>query len=282
MKTLVKNYITLTIASLLMGISVSQFIVPNGIAPGGATGLSVLINALIPVSVDIILLLINIPGIVIGLISFGWKFSIATIYCSMMMSVFIRILSIFPAVTSDPILAAVFGGVILGLGVGITFRNDAMSGGFDFIVLTIQQKWKHIRISIVFMYINIAIILTSAVVFGNFEFALYAAICNFCLTKAVDFIMYEPDVQRVLIVITSMHESLAKKLTVNQVGFTFIDGQSPYHGENIKIILCAIKKHRYPDVKAIINSVDSSAFTITMLSSDIYGENFKSYKTVEM
>ncbi len=281
LKEKLKIFSLITSGIFLMGISISLLIVPNAIAPGGTSGSAVILHALFGIPTEILVFAINLPGLILGIFKFGFKFTIATIYASIILSLFIALFDNYPPLTLNPLLASIFGGVFLGFGNGLVYKGGAMTGGLDLIVLTVQQSFKHLKVSFIFLFYNIIIVLISAIVFGNIEYSMYAAVCIVILTKCINITMYSSDVQRVIVVVSKHHKEIALQLSKQKAGVTLLNGENHYKDTPTKVILCAVRKQMYPKVKESIYKVDPAAFTITMLSSDIYGHNFKVYRALE-
>ena len=124
----------ITLACVVYGIGISLFVDPNNLAPGGFTGLSVMINRLLPLETGTIYLILNIPVILLGIWKFGWKFTISTLYAILMVSISTNVLGYAEPITKDPLLGALFGGALIGAGMGFVLRNSATTGGTDIIV----------------------------------------------------------------------------------------------------------------------------------------------------
>ena len=162
LKTHIKDYIIITIASFFYGLAISQFLDPNDIAPGGVSGLSMIINRIIDIEVGTIILMINIPILLLGLYKFGIKFLISTIYATVMGSIFTNILAAYPPITSDPLLATIGGSSIASIAIGYIFKAGATTGGTDIIVKVLRLKFPHLKTGRLFLICDLDIIYSSA------------------------------------------------------------------------------------------------------------------------
>ena len=137
----VKNYIILTIAAMIYAISISLFLDPNNIAPGGVTGIAILINRFVAIPTGTINFLLNIPIVLLGLWKFGWRFICSTMYTLAMITIFMNQIASYGAVTQDLLIAAVLGGALLGVALALVFRAGATTGGADIIIKVLRTRW---------------------------------------------------------------------------------------------------------------------------------------------
>ncbi len=169
-----KKYFTITIASFIFGAGISLFIDPNNLAPGGASGLSIILSRLIPIETGTMFLLINIPILLLGIWKFGVKFILSTLYATFMISVATNLFQLMPPLTGQPLLGAVFGGVLVAVGVGYVLRAGATTGGTDILVKCLRLKKPHLKTGTIFLAVDSIIIGVGGIVFGNVEAVLYS------------------------------------------------------------------------------------------------------------
>ena len=144
-KRRVLDYVVITFASLLYSVSVSFFLDPNSLAPGGVTGIAIILNRLTGLATGTWLLIINIPILAIGTWKFGLRFILSTMYCTAMTSLFVNLLAPIGAVTTDPFLAALVGGSLMAVGLGLVFKAGATTGGTDIIIKLLRLKFPHLK-----------------------------------------------------------------------------------------------------------------------------------------
>lgn len=271
-------YITITVAALIYGAAISLFLDPNDLAPGGVTGIAILLNRLIPIETGTLILLINIPILIFGLWKFGFRFIISTVYCTLMTSVFTNLFAIFDPVSREPLLAGLVGGGLTALALGLVFKAGSTTGGTDVIVKYLRKKIPHLRTGIIFMSMDIAIISCSVLVFGDFDKAVYAGISAIVTSFGLDFVLYGRDGAKLLYIISDHSESITKRILEElDIGVTFVQGYGAYSGKEKKVILCAIRKQLAPKAEQIVREIDSDAFMIVTSANEIYGEGYKSY-----
>ena len=271
-------YITITVAALIYGAAISLFLDPNDLAPGGVTGIAILLNRLIPIETGTLILLINIPILIFGLWKFGFRFIISTVYCTLMTSVFTNLFAMFDPVSREPLLAGLVGGGLTALALGLVFKAGSTTGGTDVIVKYLRKKIPHLRTGIIFMSMDIAIISCSVLVFGDFDKAVYAGISAIVTSFGLDFVLYGRDGAKLLYIISDHSESITKRILEElDIGVTFVQGYGAYSGKEKKVILCAIRKQLAPKAEQIVREIDSDAFMIVTSANEIYGEGYKSY-----
>ncbi len=163
----VKKYIIITVATFVYAVALSFFIDPNDMAPGGLTGVAIILSRLVPVSTGTLILLLNIPILVFGVWKFGIGLTISTIYATVSISFFTNMLSGVEAATDDILLAAVAGGIIQAIAIGVIFRAGATSGGVDIIVKALKLKLPHLKTGNLFLMIDATVVTLSGIVFRD-------------------------------------------------------------------------------------------------------------------
>lgn len=277
------KYVVITLASFIYGMAVALFLDPNDLAPGGVTGIAILVNRFVPAETGTLILLINIPILLFGLWKFGFRFIVSTIYCTCMTSVFTNLFAGFKPVSKEPLLAGLVGGGLTALSLGLIFKAGATSGGTDVIVKYLRKKMPHLRTGVIFMCTDILIISCSILVFGDFDKAVYAAISALVTSFGLDFVLYGRDGAKLLYIISDSSQQITERILKElDIGVTFVQGYGAYSGKEKKVILCAIRKQMTHKAEAIVREVDSEAFMIITSANEIYGEGYKSYFTEKL
>ena len=276
LKTHIKDYIIITIASVFYGLAISQFLDPNDIAPGGVSGLSMIINRIIDIEVGTIILMINVPILLLGLYKFGIKFIISTIYATVMGSIFTNILANYPPVTTDPLLATIGGSAIASIAIGFIFKAGATTGGTDIIVKVLRLKFPHLKTGRLFLICDMVVVLLSAFVFDNTDSALYAAIGVFLMSIVFDIVLYGADGAKLIYIISNEWQAIATRLLMElDVGVTYLEGEGAYSNEKKRVIMCVVRKQIAPQVEEVVKEEDGNAFMIVSSAAEIYGEGYK-------
>lgn len=274
----IKKYTMLTIACVIFGIGVALFVDPNDLAPGGFTGLAIMINRLIPVNTGMLYLILNIPVILLGIRKFGWKFTVSTLYSILAVSLFTDLFHLMTPVTYDPLLGAVFGGALIGVGIGLVMRNGGTTGGADIVIKCLKIRIPHMKTGTLMLMLDAVIIGMSGIVFGNFNAVLYGILSSVATSVALDFVLYGGDEARLIYIISDKAEGIAEKLLEDvDIGVTFLNGSGAYHNTEKKVIMCVVKKQLAPRVEEVVENDDQGAFMIITNASEIYGEGYKSF-----
>ena len=276
LKTHIKDYIIITIASFFYGLAISQFLDPNDIAPGGVSGLSMIINRIIDIEVGTIILMINIPILMLGLYKFGIKFLISTIYATVMGSVFTNIMAVYPPITTDPLLATIGGSAIASIAIGFIFKAGATTGGTDIIVKVLRLKFPHLKTGRLFLMCDLVVVLLSAFVFEDTDSALYAVIGVFLMSVVFDLVLYGADGAKLIYIISNDWQAIATRLLMElDVGVTYLEGEGAYSNERKRVIMCVVRKQIAPQVEEVVKEEDGNAFMIISSAAEIYGEGYK-------
>ncbi|MDN5413360.1 MAG: YitT family protein [Lactococcus raffinolactis] len=250
--------------AFLSAVSVNLFWVPGGIYANGVTGFAQLVVALsgkfhLPMlDLATLVLLINVPLLVIAWFKIDRKFTIFTIIAVFLTSVFMKVIPVM-ALTNDPVICTVFGGVIHGLGVGITLNSDFSTGGLDIIGILVRKVTTR-SIGTIFTAFNLAIEFIAGFVFG-WRYALYSAITVFINGKVVDFVNTKERKVQLLIVTKHANEMLRRIQDNHQSGITVINhAQGGYYHESQDILLLVVTSHELNAISSVVKKVDQLAF----------------------
>lgn len=273
----IKDYLVLTFASAVYAVAVSLFLDPNSLAPGGVTGIAIILNRLTGLETGTWVLFINIPIIALGTWKLGWRFILSTGYCTLISSLFINLLSPFGAVTEDLLLAAVAGGCLMAVGLGLVFKSGATTGGTDIIVKLLRIRFPQLKTGFLFFVTDAVIVAASGIVFKNVDVALYAGIVIAINSLLMDVVLYGRDGAKLVFIISDKHENITKRILEElDIGVTYISGSGAYSGKEKNVIMCVMKKQISPRAEAIVREEDPLAFMIVTSATEIFGEGYKS------
>lgn len=277
LKRRILDYIVIMLASAIYAVAVSLFLDPNSLAPGGITGIAIILNRITKLETGTWMFVVNIPILAIGMWKFGWKFILSTLYCTWMMSLFTNLLAPVGAVTRDPLLAAIAGGTLMAVGMGLIFKAGATSGGTDIIVKLLRLRFPHLKTGFLFLVTDAVIVTVSAFVFRNIDIALYAGLVVFINSVVLDLVLYGRDGAKMFFIISDNPEAIAKRILGDlDSSATYISGSGAYSGRQKDVLLCVVKKQLSPKLEEIVRQEDPNAFTIIASASEIYGEGYKS------
>ncbi|MEY8325466.1 YitT family protein [Lachnospiraceae bacterium 54-11] len=272
------KYLVITVAAAFYGVGISLFIDPNNLAPGGVSGLSIIVNRLIPVETGTIYLIINIPIMILGVSKFGFKFIISTLYTIFAVSVFTNVFSGMHPLTSEPLLGGIFGGMLVAVGIGVVMRAGATTGGTDIIVKCLKLKKPHLKTGTIFLSIDAVIICIGGIVFGNLDTVFFSVISAAVTSRVLDLILYGRDEAKMIFIISNSSEAITQRILIElDTGVTHLTGTGAFKKENKQIILCVVRKQNAYKVEEIVKQEDASAFMIISSATEIYGEGYKSY-----
>lgn len=275
---MVKKYAIITAAAFLYAAGVSLFTDPNNMAPGGVTGISIILSRFIPISTGTLIFLINVPILIYAVWKFGHELTISSIYAILLISILTNWLEPFGAATDDILLAALVGGSLTAVSVGVIFRAGATTGGMDIIVKALRLRFPHLRTGKIFFLTDALVVTLSGILFRDVNAALYAAISAITTSFVMDIVLYGRDEAKLLYIISSQADRIAERMMAElAVGVTYINGQGAYSGDNKKVILCVVKKPVSPRAEEIVRQEDSESFMIITSASEVFGEGYKSY-----
>lgn len=277
-KKLVFDYVVITIASFVYAVGVTLFLDPNSLAPGGITGVAIILNRLTGLETGTWMMLINIPILLLGVWKFGLRFIISTLYCTVMMSWFTNLLIPVGVATTDPLLASLAGATLMAVSMGWVFKAGATTGGTDIIIKVLRLKVPHLKTGMLFLLTDIVIVAASALVFQDLDKAMYAGITVIVTSLVLDLVLYGRDGAKLIYIISDHSEKITKRLLEElDLGVTHVQGSGAYSGKEKNVIMCVAKKQIAPKAEEVVREEDPMAFMIVTSATEIYGEGYKSY-----
>ena len=274
----VKNLILIAVASLIYAVGISLFLDPNQLAPGGVTGIAVILNRLVNVETGTLYFLLNVPIVILGIWKFGFRFIAKTAYAIVMVSALTNLLAPVGALTDDLLIAGAVGGVLTALGIGLIFKAGATTGGTDIIIKILRLKYRHLKTGFLFLCSDIIIVTISAIVFRNVEVAFYALLTVIISGKALDYVLYGGDEAKMLFIMTREPEAIGKRLMEElEVGVTYLHGQGGWTKEEREVVFSAVPNRLGAEVQDIVKQEDPTAFMIVTSANEIYGEGYTDF-----
>jgi len=280
-KNLFYNICADILGSLILAVGIYCFAEKVNIAPGGVSGISIMIKYLTNLPVGLMTLVINIPLLFLAYRFMGRHFAMRTIRTVVISTIILDgfVTPFFPQYTGDRMLGSVFCGVCTGAGLGIVFLRGSSTAGTDIISHMVGKKFPHIQIGKVLMLIDCIILAASAFVFRNIESALYGVVALFFQTIIIDKIVYGVEKGRNMLIISSKTAQIAERILFEKErGATFLDAEGAYSREPTKVLMCVVRVWEYHQIKEIIYEEDPRAFVIALEAEHIMGEGFSSIK----
>jgi len=281
------RYFMLTVGSAIYALAIAIFLDPLTLAPGGVSGIAIIINTLWHIPTGTLILCINIPLMIIALVKFGKRFFFSTAYVTVVSSITIDVIEKMtngkPIITEDLLLASIAGGACLAIGIGIVFRSGGTTGGSDIVIKLLRQKYRHLNTGTIFFVFDLAVISVSAIAFKNIEIALFALISVFISSRVLDFVLYGLDRNKLVYIISDKSKIIATRLMNElEIGVTYVNGEGAYTGKEKQIILCAVKNQTFPKLKKIVKDEDKLSFLIVSDATSIFGEGYKAIDKEEL
>ena len=265
--------------SMIEATSVDVFTSPNHIAPGGITGLSTMLNYLWGTPIGTVIFIINIPIFIWAIVEIGYKLVAKTILGTLFCSIAIDVMRTFlPIYRGDKMLAAIFGGVLEGIGLSLVFMRGGTTGGTDLIARLLGRRFRHVSMGKLILSVDVIIVATSAVVYRSIESPLYALIVIFVSTRLIDAILYGVNIGtgKMLFIISECNQQIAQNILKDlDRGVTILKSKGAYSGRESEVLLCAVRRYEVYKVNDIVHSIDKNAFVIIGDAGEISGEGFK-------
>ncbi|MBQ3534682.1 MAG: YitT family protein [Clostridia bacterium] len=275
-KESVYQYLLITLGSLVFALGQLYFIKPLHIPMGGVSGIALVTNYLWNLPIGVVSIVLNIPLFFLGWRTLGRGFFFKTAFGTVVSSVFVDLLvNIVPAFDGEMLIAALYGGLVMGAGYGLIFRAGGTSGGVD-IIAKWMNKQKDIPIGTTNLIANAVVIIGSALIYGNLDSALYAMITSYLTSMVIDKMIYGMDAQKSAMIITSKPKEVASAvMTVLNRGCTGMDATGMYTGDKRTVLICAVRRHETGTLKKLILEQDDRAFMLISNISEVFGTNFK-------
>ena len=268
-----KEYIIVALACMVMAFNTSYFFIGNKLAQGGVSGLSLIIHYLSNIDMSYLYFALNIPLIILAYIFLGKNFLLKTLFATFVLSVFLKIFASFSEPLEDILLAAIFGGAINGIAIGIVFYAGGSTGGID-IIAKIINKYTGIPISRILLTTDFIVLSMVAVIFGKVIF-MYTLISLIISSKMIDIIQVGIYSAKGVTIITTKEDEIRKRIMEDTGrGITLIDARGGYTQKEIGMLYCVVGQYQLIKVKTIVKEVDPSAFMIVADVHEVIGNGF--------
>lgn len=274
------SYALIVAGTFLVATGYVYFITPYRIVPGGIYGISIVLHHLFGTPVGLTALIFNIPLTIIGTKVLGPRFGTKTVVGFVLTSVFVDVLSYIsefkPLVENDPLLSSVFGGALVGAGVGLIFKSKATSGGSDVIAMIIA-RFTRLPLGQLMMLVDSVIVLVGFIAFRDWRIPLYSWITIFVMGKTIDAILSGVNYEKTIFIVSEKHQEIRDKI-INDLnrGGTFLQGEGMFNGQEKKVIFTVVNRRELAMLEEFINKIDPKAFLTIMDAHEILGQGFKS------
>lgn len=271
----------ITAASAIYALGFVWCYAPNGIAFGGITGVAQIINYLIPaLPIGVTVIALNVPLFILGWKLIGGRLLVSSLYAMAVSSVFIDVLTpLREWEPMEPLLACIFGGLSLGLSLGLIFLQGATTGGTDLLARLLKLKLAWLPMGKLLMGIDLAVIVAVSVAFRTLYAALYGLVALYISTIVMDGVLYGMDTAKVAYIISDKNKEISDAIVKDlDRGVTILHGQGAYTGADKNVLMCAFKQREIAVIKATIKDIDPVAFVIVCDAHEVLGEGFRDYK----
>lgn len=260
-------------------LGVHCFTAPNNIAPGGVTGLATIVSFVTDLNIGMLITVMNIPLLIAGffLLNRGTmiKTLIGVVVLSVMTDWLLKDVPVYVADSGGGILAALFGGLLMGAGLGIVYGREGTTGGTDIINKIINRFKPEIKLGQISFLVNAAVALSGYIVYKNLDVVLYAVVSVFVQSRVIDGLVYGGLEGKFLMIFSEKPQEIADRLLKLKRGVTLLSGEGAYSGENRQVVCIAVHKNEYVKVKRIVKQTDPNAFVIITGASEVLGKGFQ-------
>ncbi len=281
----ITSYLWLILGSAIYAVGFCWCYAPNAIGFGGLTGIAQIIHAFLPwAPIGTTVIIMNIPLFILGWKLLGGKLLVSSLFTMAMGSVMIDILdSLVTFPPMDPLLATVFGGVLVGLSFGIIFQQGATTGGTDLIARLLKLPFPWLPVSKLLLIVDLIVIVSAAFVFHSLDSALYGIIALYITSLAMDAVLYGTDRAKVAYIISSRPEKITSAILHDiDRGVTVLHGQGAWSGEEKQVLMVAFKQRQIVALKRVVREYDPAAFLIVCEAHEVLGDGFREHKQNEL
>ena len=274
---ILQDYGVITLSCLLYAFAFNCFFQPNSLAMGGFTGLAQVLNRLLPfLPIGTTVFVMNVPLMIIGVKKQGWGLLVASIFAITVSSVMVDTMAAlvtFPEM--DPLLACLYGGVLMGVSLGLMMLKNATTGGTELAARLLKYVIRNLSIGKLCLAIDVTVVSFYALVFGNIHSALYGAVAMYVSSIAMDMVVYGSVNAKLAYIISDHAEEITEKLLKMDLGGTILNGKGAFTGNDKNVIMCAAKPAKIARIRALVAQVDpEKAFVIVTDAKEVYGEGF--------
>ena len=278
-RNVLTQYLIITASCALYAVGFNWMFDPNHISVGGFTGLGQIINYLLPgLPIGTIVIILNVPLFVLGWRFIGKDFLFSSVYATAVSSLMIDgLAAVHTFKPMEPILACLYGGVIIGVSCGIMLREGATTGGTELAARLLKLKFQGLSIGSLCLGLDVAVTIGYALCFRDMTRAMYGVVALYILSLLIDRVVYGPNASKMAYIISEQYEAITQKLLQLDRGVTLLDGKGAWSGQEKRIILCAFGRRHFIPIKKLVQSIDPDAFVIVCDAHEVLGEGFGQY-----
>ncbi len=276
LRALLTQYALTTLGCALYAVGFNWCFEPNHLSVGGFTGIAQILHFLLPwLPIGVLVVLLNLPLFILSWKRTGKTWLIPTLYATVVSSAMIDLLSqLHQFRPMEPMLAAVYGGITVGMSCGLMLRQNATTGGTELAARLLKQRFAGLSIGTLCMTIDCIVVVAYAAVFRDLTQALYAMVALYAISKTMDQVVYGGSRAKMALIISEQYKEITQRLLELDRGVTLLDGRGGFSGREKQVVMCAFSRGQIMHVKSIVKEVDPDAFVIVCDAHEILGEGF--------
>lgn len=275
-KEITKEYILFIVGSILAAFGTASFLLPSQLSSGGFSGIATVIYYLFHVPMGTTIIVLNIPVFILAYLREGKGFCLKTLVATFVFSESIDYFEKITPFTTDKMLASVYGGILIGLGLGLVFKGKSSTGGTDLIANIIKSYHNEVSVGNVLQILDIVVVVLNIIFLREIEIGLYSAIAIFIVNKMLDIVFEGINFSKMIYIISEKYEEIAE--IINQEikrGATGIYGKGMYTNQEKMIIMCVARRRHIVKIKELAKKIDENSFIIITDAREVYGLGFK-------
>ena len=278
-----RMYLAIILGCAIYAFGFQFFCYPNSITAGGIVGLAMIINQLTGLPVGVLTILMNIPLFLVAWRHFGRDFLIGSLVGMVLSSLLVDLFAALDvAATHDAMLAALIGGVIKGIGLGLVYYVGATTGGIDIVIKLLRKHISSVNFGTIMLILDAVIITAYALILGRYESAMYSLVAMYATTKMIDLALYGIDNACLCYIISDQNKALTQEIVSGRLhrGVTILEGRGAYSGEQREVLMCVVKRQQIGELRRTVKRIDEHAFFIVTNAKNVFGNGFENISEV--
>ncbi len=277
-KPFILDMLFIIIGNCFYGIGLNIFTAPNNIAPGGLAGVATILHSFAGFPIGISIFVMNIPLFAFAIFKFRKMFVLKTFTAMFFLSFFCDFFAFLTPYKGDMITASIFGGVFMGVGLGIIYTRDIVTGGTDLLGKIVKLKFPHISFGTMVLIIDFFVVIIAGIYYKDMQYTLYPLVTIFIATLIINKMIDGLDIARVAFIISKVPNEISKAVIEElDRSTTFLNGKGGYNNNRLEVLMCTVKPQQLPKLKKIVSKIDPCAFMFVNTASEVLGEGFKEY-----
>lgn len=273
---IIKDYVFIFAGAFLLAVGVNFFLVPMRVSTGGVSGIGTVLYYMLSVPMSVTTLALNAVLFLIGFKTLPRASVIKTAFGIVSLSYFLEVTKSLGEYTEDIFIASVFGGVLIGLGIGLTVLKNASTGGSDFAAVMLNRVFPHISVPAFILIIDAVVILVSGIIFRDYTVMFYSVISLSICSKVADMVLVSGDYAKSVLIISKYSDIIAKNiLTTMDRGVTGIYSKGFYNGDDRIMLMCIVRSKEIPRLMSLVRNADTDAFTVVTDVRKVHGKGFR-------